>query len=1079
MHLTSSASLAQELAAQRARDAIRCAKTHMAGLESPGDCPVSIDADVDKAVGIVVRPQVDSFLLFVPQKGLDKTDFQGRAVRKGHGVPVGYIVSMWLPVLDGKIIAWHRVQHTVVQYPKAGKVYFNCLALSTSRKEDGSYLLHAFGTGEKPMFSAPLKLEKEHKGKPSVEIKSIDVKALRFTAEISFEGRRASIVFGSLTHPGGSADARSHPEAAFRTIALVSLARPLPIAPACEPDNGLAALRETPASPLSAALSPDGRWFTGTIRLRSGASRLMVRDTGGRSCREVADAQEPIFARDSKSLSYATVSSPGLEYIVRDLESWKKKRCFRFPSRVTCTADARHLVLVGPPGMVDAPANSQPPRADEVLVYSFIEDRVARFGPALFHELSSDGQLLALVKAGPNGHNMLDVLRVGETESRRVLDVRGEVTALAWGADQRSLALAVAQDQADGSTADLLVAVDDVMAKTPRISSILPERHATWPRGASLDPAALHVGDAGAIIYFVVLREIVASPRRPKDRGVEIHRAADDIEYDSLTDSLKEGTSRARIELFAWLVREDRIVKVTDEGRASRVVVGGQVPWAVMPGGQSLLVARKDVGSALFHTPPTEWDLVVPKSGARTPLGTSASPSLTGRYIAYFQGGCWWAFDTRNRARRRLTATTDPSFEAILAAGRRAGVPISGVQWLEDDHGLIAFDDHDAWLLYPDGRVRRRLTRGRERGRVYRLATLDGGHGNTHYFHVVETRTQHSGYVRVDENGGEEPIVFGPWAFDKFARAPVAEEFVFQRESYDSPPNFYVASLPGGETRAMTELTVIQETVPQPRRELIQFTERHGTELQGILIYPVGYNPSKKYPMVVSIYSICSDRYFRFGRSFTWYDDPLTFAMRGYFVLLPDIVYQAREVGPSAVDCVESGVRAVLRRSLADSARIGLVGTSHGGYETAFILSKSNMFAAGVAESPAVDFASYGLRGRLGNVQSQMDWLRSVGMTVPYWEDAESYIANSLCYQAHGITAALLIGVGRRDAVVDSRDGESLFNLLRYLKRPAYLLAYPAGGHGLGEDFKCRARQFLDHYLKGEPPPAWMAGTQR
>jgi hypothetical protein len=133
---------------------------------------------------------------------LDKTDFQGQGVGKGPGVPVGYLVSMWLPVIDGKIIDWHRVQHTVVQDPKAGKLYFNCLVLSTSRKEDGTFVLHAFGTGEKPLFSVPLKLENEQQSKPSIEIKDIDVKALRFTLDISFAGRWASVLFGTPRGPG-------------------------------------------------------------------------------------------------------------------------------------------------------------------------------------------------------------------------------------------------------------------------------------------------------------------------------------------------------------------------------------------------------------------------------------------------------------------------------------------------------------------------------------------------------------------------------------------------------------------------------------------------------------------------------------------------------------------------------------------------------------------------------------------------------------------------------------------------------------------------------------------------------------
>ena len=151
------------------------------------------------------------------------------------------------------------------------------------------------------------------------------------------------------------------------------------------------------------------------------------------------------------------------------------------------------------------------------------------------------------------------------------------------------------------------------------------------------------------------------------------------------------------------------------------------------------------------------------------------------------------------------------------------------------------------------------------------------------------------------------------------------------------------------------------------------------------------------------------------------------------------------------------------------------MGLSLGGYETAFVLSKSKLFAAGVAASPAVDWANDFLIGRQGNVHSEAAYLRSIGMTVPFWDDPESYVANSLIYQAHAITAPLLIGIGRQDPVVDCRDGESIYNLLRYLKRPVCLVAYPRGGHGLSEDFSRRAQQFCERLQSPRPTPGSLA----
>jgi dipeptidyl aminopeptidase/acylaminoacyl peptidase len=870
---------------------------------------------------------------------------------------------------------------------------------------------------------------------------------------------------------------RYHLGFTFLNATIVLIAAVVPSARAGDPDERRAVQALMPALPLSATLSPDGRWFACTMRPGPGPGRLLVCDTDGLTRREIAGATEPVFAGDSKSVVYTTASPAGFEYAVRDLETWTVKRSFRHAARASVTPDARHLVIEGASSVANTAAERRSHDADGVLVYSLIDDRLIAIGPASFCEVSGDGQLIALAKAGVEGRVLLDVLRVGETEARRLYDSRGEVSSLAWGDDNRSLAMVVAQEKADGAASEELVAIDDATAKTPRVDRIRPEEHAAWPKGAYLDLSAPRVGNAGAIVYFVVRAQPLAGPRRTRDDEVEIHRATDGILYDAMTDSLKEGVAQASAWLFAWIPADGRILKVADLDQAT---------VTLLHGGRKALVRKDNPESPFSVFPLTEWDVVDPKSGTRTSLGqravTGVSPSRTGRYVAYFDRGHWWAYDTASGARRDVTAGPGPNFTDDLAMGRDAGWPITGVEWLADDGGLVAHDTHDAWLLSLNGTVARRLTRGRERGRVYRLAvgrSRNVAPGGPFDFQVVETRSKNSGYVRVGADGEEINIVFGPWSFDMFARARDAERYVFRRESHDTPPNFFTATAGGGESRPMTDINAKGDLGRRPRRELIQYRDRRGTELQGTLVYPVDHDVTKRYPMVVVIYSIRSDRHFRYYPVPGLFDDPETFASRGYFVLQPDIVFQPREVGPAATDCVQSAVRAVLLLNVVDPSKIGLVGLSLGGYETAFVLSKSTLFAAGVAASPPVDWAGHVLSGRMGSVHPQNAWLRSVGMTVPFWEDHESYVANSLIYQAHDIKTPLLIGVGKRDPVVDYHDGESIFNLLRYLKRPAYLVAYPNGGHGLNDDFKHRAVQFFDHILKNEPAPYWLAGPGR
>jgi dipeptidyl aminopeptidase/acylaminoacyl peptidase len=825
----------------------------------------------------------------------------------------------------------------------------------------------------------------------------------------------------------------------------------------------------------SATLSADGRWFACTISAGSERGHMLVRDTDGlRRQWEVAGGSEPAFAADSKTLIYTSVSPAGFEYVVRDIETWTTKRSFRSPSRVVATPDARYLVIKGPPGMTTRDAGKPPPGADELLIYSLVDDRITQVGSTSLYEVSGDGLFIAFARAEAGGRASLDVLRIGETEPRRVLEIRGEVSSLSWGDDHRSLALVVVQDFAAEKTVDLLVAVDDATAKSPRVRSFAPADHLGWPEGGYLDPSAPRVG---AAIYFYVRDGAVAVPRRPREGDVEIHRSADPVVYDAMTDSLLEGATGSHCWTFAWTPEDGSMVKVAEEG---------QTPVIPLPGGRAVLVPRRGSVPRYADFPPAEWDLITP--GIRSPMSlatgpvTGVSPSRTGRYVAYLDGGHWWAYDTRDGSSRQLSVGLTPAFEADLAMGRGAGGPVRALDWLDDDRGVIAHDRFDAWLLHPDGAASRRLTRGRERDRVYRLAAIDEGRhdaaGGAFYFHVIETGSKHSGYARVGADGVETMLAFGPWAFDRFIKARDAECFIVQRESYDTPPNLFASTVRGDELLPMTRMNEGKGPFTQARRELIAFQDRRGTTLQGTLIYPVGHDSSKRYPMVVSIYGLLSHDHFRFHRpSPDLFDDPATHASRGYFVLLPDIVHQKGEVGPSALDCVESAVRAVIRRDLVDPGRIGLMGISFGGYETAYVLCGSKLFAAGVAVNPPADPATSFLTDRLGNVHSEALWFRTIGMPVPFWEAPESYVRNSVLYQGHGITTPLMIGIGRQDPVVDCRQGESIFNLLRYLKKPAYLMAYPRGGHGLGEHFSRHVVQFFAHYLKGEPPSDWITGN--
>src|SRR5262249_5084565 len=99
------------------------------------------------------------------------------------------------------------------------------------------------------------------------------------------------------------------------------------------------------------------------------------------------------------------------------------------------------------------------------------------------------------------------------------------------------------------------------------------------------------------------------------------------------------------------------------------------------------------------------------------------------------------------------------------------------------------------------------------------------------------------------------------------------------------------------------------------KSELIEYKSSNGTRLQGALSYPAGYEPGKKYPMIVYMYEKLSDGLHRYSSlSERNYYNPGAITSHGYFLLQPDIVFTKREPGLSVADCVTAAVKKVFEK---------------------------------------------------------------------------------------------------------------------------------------------------------------------
>jgi dipeptidyl aminopeptidase/acylaminoacyl peptidase len=205
------------------------------------------------------------------------------------------------------------------------------------------------------------------------------------------------------------------------------------------------------------------------------------------------------------------------------------------------------------------------------------------------------------------------------------------------------------------------------------------------------------------------------------------------------------------------------------------------------------------------------------------------------------------------------------------------------------------------------------------------------------------------------------------------------------------------------------------------------------------------------------------------------------FTSTGYAVLQPDIVFRPRDPGVSVVECVGPAVRKAIAMGVADPARVGTVGHSWGGFDSAYLATHSDLFAASVAGAPITNLVSnYGSHHFSSGI-AETDHIETgqQRMEVPIYEDLQAYIRNSAVFNIQNMKTPLMIMFGENDGTVFWHQGVEVYNIARRAKKDMVLLVYAGEDHGLRKkanqiDYQRRILQWFGHYLKSEPAAPWI-----
>lgn len=650
-------------------------------------------------------------------------------------------------------------------------------------------------------------------------------------------------------------------------------------------------------------------------------------------------------------------------------------------------------------------------------------------------------------------------------------------------------------------------------------------------------PGGWILGEHAAPYFSASGRRIflgVAPYRSPKDSAIiDSEAAALDIwnwdaqmtppQQKARREALSSKTYPATVDLS-----DGRLVVLTTNPLARVTTLGGgDGTWSLMEDDGPYRIASTWDGNAKRDIYKVDYATGEARR-IMTALNGYATCSPDGRYMVYYSNddNHFHSYDMDGGVDVNLSASIpypvwDEEDDHPAPALPYTRAPL----WLDGGRYVVICDRYDLWRVAVDGSESVCITLGtgrRDRVRLRPVDPIDWGFspsdrriGLSHHYALAD-RHFLSAFNEVDMTAGyamcpdfrpSEPSYFTSghtYPIIQIARnAPV---LAFTRGNFNEDTNLYLGavrsrkgtiqktyprkSTAGDIFGSATRLTDIN---PQAKEflwgsvQLVHWKAYDGTQLDGLMFLPEGDWKDKELPMIAYFYernatTLYSRRAPAPSRSTV--NIPY-FVSNGYAIFVPDIVYVDGHPGKSAYNCIVSGTEAMCSQfPQIDPARLAIQGQSWGGYQTAYLVTQTDMYAAAGAGAPVGNMTSAygGIRWESGNVRAvQYEHGQSrIGKSL--WDEGglDLYIENSPIFFVDKVKTPVLIMANDNDGAVPWYQGIEYFMNLRRHGKPSWLLQYNGEAHNLAQrrnarDLSRRLEQFFGHYLKGEPMPRWMS----
>lgn len=431
--------------------------------------------------------------------------------------------------------------------------------------------------------------------------------------------------------------------------------------------------------------------------------------------------------------------------------------------------------------------------------------------------------------------------------------------------------------------------------------------------------------------------------------------------------------------------------------------------------------------------------------------------------------------DVRTGAIRRIFYESDPAW-VVASYGKNAGL-----EWIRNGQAFIVLSEKDGWrhayVYSRDGKELALLAPGQYD--IIERAVVDEARGWFYYYVSPEDATQKYLYrARLDGTGKPKRVtpMDQPGTHD-YDFSPDAKWAFHTYSTFDTPPVTELVQLPDHRVVRVLEDNKelhkrVKPLISQPT-EFFQVEISDGVVMDAWMIRPRGFDPSKKYPVLVYVYGEPHGQTVldAWGRSQADYHRVI--ADLGYLVVsmdnrgtpAPKGAAWRRAVfgslGPLSTEEQAAGVRELVRtRPYVDASRVGIWGWSGGGSNTLnAMFRKPDVYHAGIAVAPKPQPHLYNA------------WFQEIYMETPE-TNPDGYRRSAPINFAEGLKGDLLIVHGTGETNTHIQITEGLVDRLIELGKPFHYMAYPNRDHGLreGSGTAVHLRMLMARYLMKHLP---------